>query len=998
MIASISATSYSSDATKSYHISHRQVNGVDNKKHNLFALSFVVIFAALLTSFPARNADLLRHMAAGRGLVSGLESVLSTSTIGPNWLFDLMVYCAYSFAGGIGLGLIKVLLTAGTAVVLLRLANSGTHWLVSTSCVALALLAMATRLFLQPAIISYFLFALTLWIVYQKNKSQSGCIPPCLLLLLFVIWANSDARFVIGLGTIGLIWLGRVCDERHLAALPRYAVSLFVIALACLVNPSHIYAFALPSEFVVKAGDVNSPFQQEYITTLGSTPAGMAYYPLLGLAAISFVLNRQGWRWERFLPFMVLAILSMVQIRIAPFFAILAGPILAWNLHGWITQRASASKSAWTNMKSRLAIITGIALIVCAWPGWLQSPPYEPRRWGLEVPESLKQGAIVVCRWHDDSDQDKSRSLFLSSDAEAAFAWFCPQEKGIVDNDLAASIAQGTARQDDWVSRMRAARINQIIAYHPNRAFLFNVFAQLFADPNQWPLIYQNGDFAVFGWRDPAQKETTQFVQPQKPDFDQLAFGVGKVEKAPPTTDDFKERRWWDSFIKPATLRPSDRDAASVNLLHAEVQRQTAPIHHRIAWEAAQAASLVAVATTLHTSSILPMQLAIGFPVISDSPNRVTSFSDLTQFALQSQQLYALGRDDTAPSLLYLAIRAARRAIAADPTDAQSHVLLGKAYLLLLESTRERRWDEFVSEIGELRNAQAAAALNRAITLQPNLAEAHLLLGTLYLRTRIIDLALHHFNIYLRLSRKIDPMSAKAMEEEISQLAKTVSEREKTFAAEATGAPVLDRAAIAMRLGLGGKARDLLLASDIAAFGPQGMHLELELLLRTGQPEKVRDWLEPEHEGALGTAVYRWLRVQAYAATGNYAAAQDEITRSTDWPEPGSVRDALAVMIGQAVVGSWPGKNHLPDIISRTLGRYNYVVWLEEFVQKLQTQADVMAMRGLLALEEGDIETARQAFQASLEGPDEIGTGLHFYTRTIARECLAWLKSNERQQ
>ena len=61
----------------------------------------------------------------------------------------------------------------------------------------------------------------------------------------------------------------------------------------------------------------------------------------------------------------------------------------------------------------------------------------------------------------------------------------------------------------------------------------------------------------------------------------------------------------------------------------------------------------------------------------------------------------------------------------------------------------------------------------------------------------------------------------------------------------ATEMRVADRAALAMQKGLAGKARDLLLESDLAAFGPQGMELELELLLRTGRARDVRDWTDP---------------------------------------------------------------------------------------------------------------------------------------------------------
>ena len=50
-------------------------------------------------------------------------------------------------------------------------------------------------------------------------------------------------------------------------------------------------------------GRVFSPFQEAYFQTLGQTPAGLAYFPLLLLSLASFVQNlRERWPWQRFWP------------------------------------------------------------------------------------------------------------------------------------------------------------------------------------------------------------------------------------------------------------------------------------------------------------------------------------------------------------------------------------------------------------------------------------------------------------------------------------------------------------------------------------------------------------------------------------------------------------------------------------------------------------------------------------------------------------------------
>src|SRR5260370_69250 len=80
---------------------------------------------------------------------------------------------------------------------------------------------------------------------------------------------------------------------------------------------------------------------------------------------------------------------------------------------------------------------------------------------------------------------------------------------------------------------------------------------------------------------------------------------------------------------------------------------------------------------------------------------------------------------------------------------------------------------------------------------------------------------------------------------------------------EGAGLRWRDGAVVGGDEGLAGKARGILVGSDISAFGAAGMALELELLVRTGRAEEVRDWTAPEQEEAIGP-VYQWLRLQAF--------------------------------------------------------------------------------------------------------------------------------------
>src|SRR5262249_19495230 len=293
----------------------------------------------------------------------------------------------------------------------------------------------------------------------------------------------------------------------------------------------------------------------------------------------------------------------------------------------------------------------------------------------------------------------------------------------------------------------------------------------------------------------------------------------------------------------------------------------------------------------------------------------------LNQRAIRFQQGFAFRRDDTPPAPLYLAIRAARRALAVNPDDAQAHLALGECYLRLLHDTRARAWGLRRKELADLARVQASGALNRAVLLDPKLAQAHLNLRALYVELNYHDLALEHSRAYLELTRTATPPGAASaelraeharQEEDLNHRAEGLERDLKALAEASPKMRVLDRAIMAGKLGLAGKARDILLESDIAAFDRPGMAMELDLLLKTGQAKKVRDWTTPEQQGSLGQ-LYYWLRAQAHAANGDYAQAADELRALGSRERGARTRAQMAGLIALAVSDETLGPAALPQ-------------------------------------------------------------------------------------
>jgi hypothetical protein len=992
---------------------------------------FVAVLAFLLASFPARNSDLWRHLAAGRQFVQGgnvvsLVGAAAEPHAGANWLYDVLSYALFAAAGGASLVFVKALIVAGLALVVYRLSRAGPGWGLATTCTALAVLALATRLPLQPATVSYLLLALALWGSCWKPTTPTTSpiwLPPWPLLVLFVVWANLDGWFVLGLATVALVWLGQTLDTsvnagtRQRNLLHRLS-SLALLAAVCLLNPAHVHAFTMPPELTQSSF---SPFQGIFQAGSGLTPVRLAYFVLLGLGLWSFALVLPHGSWQRFLPWAGLAGLSAWQTPAVPFFAVVGGPVLAWNLKDYFARHPLPERGRGLSRRDLLAlrplgVLLGALLLVSAWPGWLQAPPFGPRRLAVETAPSAQAAAVEARRWYSEGKfEPGALALHVSPETANAFAWFCPEEQGVRDLALSAPFAGLAPAPTDWLTRMRAVGITHVIVSDPSQQRLFLALEQLLADPDRWPLLFTAGDVAVFGFRDAARPGAADLFRGREMDPDRLAYRPEPDQRAPrlgPASDP-APRFFWEAFWKPA-LRPSvDRAAATLYVLYAEVMNRTADYRHLRAWEASQVAGLSASAggwagTDGAVDAFVRAELYQ--PVIKPGPG--AKVTGLDRMALNRQRVFKLHRDDTPPALLFLAVRAARRALAENPDDVRSLMVLAECYQRLLHQTRERVWGNRLGPLVELRRSQASWALNQAVALAPESVEAHYKLGTFYRELGYLDVALRHLRIHQRLVRKAGPppgIDLKAYREEearyeqvLSRLAAEVEDKESVYEAESAKLRLQDRAKKAMDKGLAGKALELLRESHVSAFGQEGLALELELLLRTGRAAEVRDWTSPEHQEKVGEEFYHWTRIQALAAVGDYAQAEDELAllaAGGNVKDGGSKRVVAALAIGQAILNQQPGAESPWRMGWLARGRVEFSNRLGTLAAAMRQEADWSTLRGLLALEEGEIAEAAAAFRTALafwkdEAVAAAGGSLDFAGRVVAQEWLRQLEQS----
>src|SRR5439155_2381860 len=72
--------------------------------------------------------------------------------------------------------------------------------------------------------------------------------------------------------------------------------------------------------------------------------AGLAYVPLVVFGLLSFGLNYRELRWWRVLTFGFFLLLGAVAVRAVPFFAVIAGLVMALNCHD-LAERQLAARS-----------------------------------------------------------------------------------------------------------------------------------------------------------------------------------------------------------------------------------------------------------------------------------------------------------------------------------------------------------------------------------------------------------------------------------------------------------------------------------------------------------------------------------------------------------------------------------------------------------------------------------------------------------------------------
>ncbi|MGH9677436.1 MAG: hypothetical protein ACRD36_10075, partial [Candidatus Acidiferrum sp.] len=350
---------------------------------------------------------------------------------------------------------------------------------------------------------------------------------------------------------------------------------------------------------------------------------------------------------------------------------------------------------------------------------------------------------------------------------------------------------------------------------------------------NDWELSYLYGGSAIFSARNVAGAGRT-VSRPLLYEAAKLAFGA-QAEQAPrQRPNSTEEADWWHILVPPAPPRSAEADDAESHLHAFEMRVQQLQRRN-------QGAAMASVVSSA----------GLGFGPLANG-----TFDRL--------RIYAGGvlrfvRDDELAAYPYLAIRAARRAIATDPQNGHAYLLLAQAYLELNQVAPEQSANFPIAYFREIRRFQILAALTEAVRLSPDSQRAQQLLFDNF-RERYPDLAAKHLSEWLRIVKTDQeqtqrPDIALAKKEfaerrgaELEQMTNDLKQRREQLTLQTAGnKPLFAKAQEAMKLGLVEDALKFLeeqikSAKEGADAAAVGVSLEnaILLFLSTGQVAEAR--------------------------------------------------------------------------------------------------------------------------------------------------------------
>ena len=269
------------------------------------------------------------HFALGKYYLSHStmkvnHALFSWTPADPNWLYNTwlgstIVYLFYAAAGGFGLWLFQWGIFVGIFLIFLSFVHrtQGKLDINATSLLFMVVVAEGLALvFPKPDLFTPLFFSALIYVFFSIKRNKLSpryfyLYPP-----LFVLWVNLHGGFVMGVGTVAILF-GTEClnyffvrrNSLSASGLVHLGCSLAFICLACLLNP---YGWAYPWDFITVTFPLIQQISGEksaFVSTL------IAYLPVWPYLLQPGKLNWWAAGWVMVLLLCLFFIISVAAFR-----------------------------------------------------------------------------------------------------------------------------------------------------------------------------------------------------------------------------------------------------------------------------------------------------------------------------------------------------------------------------------------------------------------------------------------------------------------------------------------------------------------------------------------------------------------------------------------------------------------------------------------------------------------------------------------------------------
>lgn len=348
-------------------------------RHIFVIALFILIFIATLR--PAGDPDFWWHLRTGElildtGAIPHADPFSYTASgqewITHEWLSETVMYLLYDRLGMIPLIIFfSLIITAAYGFAYLRTRDQAKPYVAGFVLVVSAV-ASAPLWGVRPQMISLLLTSVFLYLLdcYEKNQKIAFLVP---LPLLSMLWVNLHGGFIIGIGIVGVYWLGFMAkilfrgkgkakgDPRAWKPVLTLAAVVVLCLLASLINPNHYKILVYPFQTLF------DPAMQQYLVEWYSPDFHNIIWVPFAVLVLALVAAGMTGKSQVSISSALLVIIfgfaAFRSVRHIPLFAITAAPVLA----GQIAEIFKIPKSNNTGSNVSRGMNIGIVLLLAAY-------------------------------------------------------------------------------------------------------------------------------------------------------------------------------------------------------------------------------------------------------------------------------------------------------------------------------------------------------------------------------------------------------------------------------------------------------------------------------------------------------------------------------------------------------------------------------------------------------------------------------------------------------